>query len=54
MAKTTPKKGRSSSRGRAAAKPAKPATPAKAAAPATPKSPKHEMEFDEGDKIMAR
>ena len=62
MAKTTPKKGRSASRGRAAAaaaaaaaaKPAKPVTPEPPKTPKTPVSPKHEMEFEEGAKIMAR
>jgi|FrelakmetLWP11LW_1041352.scaffolds.fasta_scaffold450375_1 hypothetical protein len=55
MPKGTPKKGRSASRGRPAKKdePAT-STPAKTPAKLIVASPKHEMEFDEETKVMAR
>ena len=55
MPKGTPKKGRSASRGRPA-KAAEPATSTPAKSPAKPvvAPAQFEMEFDEGNKVMAR
>ncbi len=60
MAKGSPKKGRSTSRGRPPKTPAVAKTPAAAKTPApvaavkTPTSPKNEMDFEEGNNVMAR